>query len=192
MSKDGAGPRAGALKRYGRAESGATAIEFAIVGGPFLYLLCVILEMGMMLFSEYAIEHATAQAARLVRTGQVQNGTMSAADFKQVVCDNVAFLDCDSKLFVDVRRYEDFASVAAPGSISTDGDGNKEMSDDITVSAQYDPGGPRDVIVVRVYYAWDLFVPGIPGMSGFSNLSNHRRLLSSAFAFQNEPYTVVE
>jgi hypothetical protein len=26
-------------------------------------------------------------------------------------------------------------------------------------------------------------------MSGFSNLSNHRRLLSSTFSFQNEPYT---
>lgn len=190
MSKDGASPGRGTLKNYREAEGGATAVEFAIVGGPFLYLLCVILEMGMMLFSEYAIEHATAQAARLIRTGQAQNGSMSAADFKDIVCDNVAFLDCDSKLFVDVRRYEDFASVVAPGAISTDEDGNSEMSDDITVSAQYDPGSPRDVIVVRVYYAWDLFVPGIPGMSGFSNLSNHRRLLSSTFAFQNEPYTV--
>lgn len=189
MRTDRAGREPWLLKSYGTDEKGATAVEFAIVGGPFLYLLCVILEMGLMLFSEYAVEHATAQAARLIRTGQAQNGGMSANDFKQVVCENVSFLDCTSKLFVDVRKYDDFASVSAPSSITTDGDGNSEMSDDITVSAQFDPGGPGDVVVVRVYYAWDLFVPNIPGMSGFSNLSNHRRLLSSTFSFQNEPYT---
>jgi Flp pilus assembly protein TadG len=189
MSRDGAGGLSRLLKRYRRNEEGATAVEFAIVGAPFLYLLCVILEMGLMLFSEYAIEHATAQAARLIRTGQAQNNGMTAAGFKEVVCDNVPFLDCESKLFVDVRKYDTFADVAAPSSITTDGEGNSEMSDEITVSAQFDPGGPGDVVVVRVYYAWDLFVPGIPGMSGFANLSSHRRLLSSTFAFQNEPYT---
>jgi Flp pilus assembly protein TadG len=192
MSKNKASPGVRLLDRYRHEDIGATAVEFAIVGGPFLYLLCVILEMGIMLFSEYAIEHGTAQAARLIRTGQAQNGGMSANDFKQVVCDNVAFLDCESKLFVDVRKYEDFASVSAPSSITTDEEGNSEMSDDITVSAQFDPGGPSNVVVVRVYYAWDLFVPNIPGMSGFSNLSNHRRLLSSTFAFMNEPYTETE
>ena len=189
MSTGGAGGLLRRLKKYRASEAGATAVEFAIVGGPFLYLLCAILEMGMMLFTEYALEHAAAQAARLVRTGQAQNEAMTADSFKQIVCDNVAFLDCESKLFVDVRKYDDFASVSAPSSITTDDDGNKEMSDDITVAAQFDPGGPGDVVVVRVYYAWDLFVPSIPGMSGLSNLSGHRRLLSTTFAFQNEPYT---
>ncbi|HYM98807.1 MAG TPA: TadE/TadG family type IV pilus assembly protein [Aestuariivirgaceae bacterium] len=180
------------FNRYRREEAGATAIEFAIVGGPFLYLLGAILEMGLMLFTEYAIEHGTAQAARLIRTGQVQNGTMTAADFKQVVCDNVDFLECETKLYVDVRKYEDFSSVSAPSSITTDSDGNSEISDDVSVSAQFDPGGPGEVVVVRVYYTWDLFMPNIPGMSGFSNLSNNRRLLSSTFAFMNEPYTETE
>jgi Flp pilus assembly protein TadG len=150
------------------------------------------MEMGLMLFSEYTIEHGTAQAARLIRTGQVQNGSMSEADFKQVVCDNVVFLDCSSKLFVDVRKYDDFASVSSPSSISTDGDGNHEISDDISVNARFEPGGPGEVVVVRVYYDWTLFVPNIPGMSGFANLQNNRRLLSSVFAFQNEPYTESE
>jgi Flp pilus assembly protein TadG len=179
------------FKRYRRDDRGATAVEFAMVGGPFLYLLCVIMEMGLMLFSEYTIEHATAQAARLIRTGQAQNNSMSAADIKQAVCDNVQFLDCATKLFVDVRKYTDFADVSAPGSITTDEDGNSEVSTDVS-SSTFEPGGPGDVVVVRVYYAWDLFVPGIPGMSGFANLSNHRRLLSSAFAFRNEPYSETE
>jgi Flp pilus assembly protein TadG len=190
VSRTGRGIRL--FNRFRAEDKGATAIEFAIVGGPFLYLLGAILEMGLMLFTEYAIEHGTAQAARLIRTGQVQNGGITAADFKQVVCDNIDFLDCETKLYVDVRKYEDFSSVSAPSSITTDADGNSEISDDVSVGAQFDPGGPGEVVVVRVYYTWDLFMPNIPGMSGFSNLSNHRRLLSSTFAFMNEPYTETE
>jgi hypothetical protein len=49
-------------------------------------------------------------------------------------------------------------------------------------------GGPEDVVVVRAYYDWKLFVPGIPGLSGMATLQNGRRLLSSSFAFRNEPY----
>jgi Flp pilus assembly protein TadG len=189
MSQRPARRSLGPLFRFRNEEQGATALEFGIVGAPFLYLLLVIFEMGLMLFTEYTIENGTAEAARLIRTGQVQTDGMSAADFKQVVCDQVVFLDCASKLYVDVRKYDDFASVSAPSSISTDGDGNKEISDDISVGAQFDPGGPGEVVVVRVYYDWKLFMPGIPGMEGFSNLQNNRRLLSATFALMNEPYS---
>jgi Flp pilus assembly protein TadG len=179
----------GLLAQFARKDQGVTAIEFGFVGAPFLYLLLVIFEMGMMLFTEYTMENGTAEAARLIRTGQVQTEGTSAADFKQAVCEQVVFLDCESKLYVDVRKYTDFASVSAPSSISSDGDGNKEISDDISVGAQFDPGGPGDVVVVRVYYDWQLFMPHIPGMAGFSNLENNRRLLSATFAFMNEPYS---
>lgn len=189
MSRSKASYRGRLLSKFRKDNRGTTAVEFAIVGAPFLYLLAVIMEMGLMLFTEYTLEHGTAQAARLIRTGQVQNGGQSEADFKQVVCDNVVFLDCETRLHVDVRKYDDFASVSAPSSITTDADGNSEISEDISVGARFEPGGPGDVVVVRVYYDWTLFVPNIPGMSGFANLQNHRRLLSSVFAFQNEPYT---
>jgi Flp pilus assembly protein TadG len=172
----------GLLAQFARKDQGVTAIEFGFVGAPFLYLLLVIFEMGMMLFTEYTMENGTAEAARLIRTGQVQTEGTSAADFKQVVCEQVVFLDCESKLYVDVRKY-------TPSSISSDSDGNKEISDDISVGAQFDPGGPGDVVVVRVYYDWQLFMPHIPGMAGFSNLENNRRLLAATFAFMNEPYS---
>src|SRR5436853_3683647 len=94
---------AGLLRRFRKAEGGMTAIEFAFVGGPFLYLLCVIFETGLMLFSEYVIENGVADAARMIRTGQVQSGSMSASDFKNVVCGGLAsFLQCSSNLYLDV------------------------------------------------------------------------------------------
>jgi Flp pilus assembly protein TadG len=163
-------------------------VEFGFVGIPFFYLLCVIFETGLILFTEYTLENGASQAARLIRTGQAQTDGMSPAEFKSIICEKVVFLNCESKLHIDVRKYTDFESVSTPGAIETDGGGNSEISDDISVNAQFDMGGPEDVVVVRAYYDWKLFVPGIPGLSGMATLQNGRRLLSASFAFRNEPY----
>jgi Flp pilus assembly protein TadG len=189
MSKRRHSRQPSCLSRFLRRDEGATAVEFGFVGIPFFYLLCVIFETGLILFTEYTLENGTAQTARLIRTGQAQTDGMSAAQFKDAICAKIVFLDCASKLFVDVRKYTDFESVSTPSSISTDSDGNSEISDDISVGAQFDMGGPEDVVVVRAYYDWKLFVPGIPGMSSMATLQNSRRLLSASFAFRNEPYT---
>jgi hypothetical protein len=50
----------------------------------------------------------------------------------------------------------------------------------------YSPGGPSDIVVVRVFYQWPIFVTGL----GFnlSNLNGSKRLLTATAAFQNEPF----
>uniref|UniRef100_UPI00112F141F TadE/TadG family type IV pilus assembly protein n=1 Tax=Escherichia coli TaxID=562 RepID=UPI00112F141F len=67
------------LARWRRSESGATAVEFALVAGPFFYVLGCICETGLMLFTEYVIQNSVQEAARLVRTGQVStsDGTVT-------------------------------------------------------------------------------------------------------------------
>ena len=170
------------FKSYKKSEDGATAIEFAMVGGPFLYLLMVIFETGLMLFAEYLVENGTANAARMIRTGEVQTDGTSASDFKSVVCGNLnSFLDCNTRLHVDVRKFADFDSVAIPAGIGGDG----ELSTAVTTGAQFDPGTALEVVVVRVYYDWKLFTPGL---SKLSNLANGRRLLTAGAAFRNEPF----
>ena len=74
---------------YGKCERGTTAVEFAFVGAPFLYLLMVIFETGLMLFAEYAIQNGTANAARMIRTGEVQSGSMTPEKFKEEICTNL-------------------------------------------------------------------------------------------------------
>jgi hypothetical protein len=51
---------------------------------------------------------------------------------------------------------------------------------------QYSPGGPCDIVVVRLFYKWPLFVTGL----GFNiaNMSGSQRLLAATAAFRNEPY----
>ena len=50
----------------------------------------------------------------------------------------------------------------------------------------FSTGGAGDIVVVRVFYQWPLFVTGM----GFnlSNLGGNKRLLTATAAFQNEPF----
>ena len=46
---------------------------------------------------------------------------------------------------------------------------------------QYSPGGPGDIVVVRLFYQWPLFVTGLG--YNISNLSGSKRLLTATAAF---------
>jgi Flp pilus assembly protein TadG len=169
------------LRRYRRANGGVTAIEFGLVGAPFIWLLCVVFETGLMLFAEYTIENGTAQAGRLIRTGQVQSQGISQGRFRELVCGSLGkVLDCKNRLHVDVRSFPNFQSIELPPSSN-----GGELSPEVTTGAQFQPGNPLEVVVVRVLYDWKLFTPGI---SLLANLAKDRRVLSAATAFRNEPF----
>ena len=50
----------------------------------------------------------------------------------------------------------------------------------------YSPGGPGDIVVVRLFYQWPLIVTGLG--YNISNLTGSKRLLTATAAFRNEPY----
>jgi hypothetical protein len=50
----------------------------------------------------------------------------------------------------------------------------------------YNPGSGGDIVVVRLFYQWPLFVTGL-GLD-ITNLSGSKRLLSATAAFRNEPF----
>ncbi len=178
-------------KPFNRDESGVAAVEFAMVGGPFLFMLLAIFDFGIMLVAEYAVEQNVANAARLIRTGQIQlkkNGhTDTIGHFKDQVCGNLgAWLDCKNRLYIDVRNFKDFDDINLPPAQKANGD----PSDAISINAKYEPGAAERVVTVRVYYKWDMFVPGLPKLldaTSASGRSSH--LLSAAATFRNEPFS---
>jgi Flp pilus assembly protein TadG len=170
------------FRHYRQSQSGVTAIEFAMVAPPFFALMLAIFEVGVMLFSEYVIEHGVGKASRMIRTGEVQAVPMTATQFRTLVCGNLAsYLDCETDLNIDVRAFNDFGSVVLPAPLTAEG----ELSADVTTNSQFNPGDPTQVVVVRVYYAWSLFAPG---MTYMANMSDGRRLLAAGAAFRNEPF----
>ena len=60
------------LQRWSKEQSGATAIEFGMVALPFVLLLFGILSVCLYFFTTFTLENAVWQAARAIRTGQVQ------------------------------------------------------------------------------------------------------------------------
>lgn len=165
-----------------RDQRGVTAIEFAMVMGPFLVLLFAIMEVALVYFTEFSLDNAVQKAARQIRTGQAQKANLTKDQFKSVICRNVvAFVGCDSNLKVDVRSFPNFGSISTPDAM--DGNGNFNAGFD-----QYSSGNGGDVVLVTAYFKWHLLTSFKNMPLGLGNLPDGSRLIIAATAFRNEPF----
>ena len=74
------------VRHIAQDQRGSTAIEFAFVGPPFLLLLLAIFELGLTLTTQSVMDGAARDAARLIRTGQVQTQTSPISTFQNLLC----------------------------------------------------------------------------------------------------------
>ncbi len=181
-SRDG-----GKLRRFSNSEHGTAAVEFALVAGPFLFVLCCIVETGIMLLTEYVLQNSTQQAARTVRTGQAMGKSggppATAASFKTALCDTVYLVDCDSKVTVYVNSAPTFATLEGnmdePAEIGPDPAG-------AAYPVVFNPGAQLQAATVIVTYDWDFVFPFMDVL-GNVNDGDARRLYGMAI-FRNEPF----
>lgn len=163
-----------------RTQSGSAAVEFALIAPVFFLLLFGIIESGLIYFASSTLENATNDAARLIRTGQVQTGNMTAVQFRQQICNQIApLLACDGNLQIDVESYSNFGG-ADFGNPIVNGQLNNSLDN-------FSPGNAGDVVLVRTFYTWHIITPLLQPF--FSNLSGGMHLISSTAAFRNEPYS---
>ena len=167
-------------RRFARAQNGAAAVEFALVAAPFLALVFAILETALIFFAGQTLEAAATDSARLIMTGQAQTAGYSKDDFKTAVCNRLAggLFDCTNGVYVDVKTYTTFAAITATPPIT-----NGQLD---TSNMVYTPGGPGDIVVVRLYYQWPIYVSMFS--DNLSNLNGSKRLLVATSVFRNEPY----
>jgi len=167
------------LRRFRRNRRGSAAVEFALVAPLFFGLLFAIIELAMVFFASQVLETATQDSARMIMTGQAQNASFTQAQFKNLVCSKLTIMfDCVNGVSIDVQSYSAFGSVNVADPI--------DASKNFVPPNNYLPGNPGDVVVVRLFYKWPLYVTGL----GFNiaNISGSKRLLTATAAFQNEPY----
>jgi Flp pilus assembly protein TadG len=173
-----AAPRA--VRHLIRRQEGTAAVEFGLVAAPFLALLFAIIETAVVFFAGQALETAVADSSRLILTGQAQTQGLDAAGFKNAVCAKIyGLFDCANGVYVDVQKFNNFASVTMPNPVNAQGNFQNNFS--------YQPGGPGDIVVVRLFYQYPVYV----SLLGFnlSNMSGGKRLLAATAAFRNEPYS---
>jgi Flp pilus assembly protein TadG len=167
------------LRRFGRSQDGAAAIEFGLVAAPFLAILFAIIETAFVFFASQSLEYAASQSGRLVMTGQADAAGWDQSAFKTQVCNQiVALFDCQNKLYVNVQKYSSFSSASTTPPYS-----NGQLD---TSKMKYEIGVPGDVIVVQLYYQWPIYVSLFH--NNLANQSGNNRLLIATNAFRNEPY----
>lgn len=168
------------LKRR-RDRDGVAAVEFAMVAIPFFLMIFSILELGIVFILDSALETATMDTGRLVRTGQAQAQSFDKARFKTELCSRMMLFesDCANRATIDVRVIPQFAV--------------KDLEDPITKDAldpnktTYDGGKAGDLVLVRVWYAHPLVTPFLN--QSVSRIGTGKVLLTAATAFRNEPFS---
>jgi Flp pilus assembly protein TadG len=171
--------RAASPRRFVRREDGAVAVEFGLVLLPFLAVMFAIMETALVFFASQTLETAVADSARLILTGQAQSQSLTAQTFKDAVCARIyGLFNCTSGVYVDVRKYTDFSSVSMAAPVDANGN--------LVNNFVYQPGGPGDIVVVRLIYQWPITI-SLLGLN-LSNMSGGNRLLVATAAFKNEPY----
>ena len=170
-----------AQRMRARAQSGSAALEFAMVAPIFFLMIFAIIETGVLYFSQATLQFSASEAARLIRTGQVQGGGMTQASFRTQVCNKIApLLACDANLTIDVKAYPTgfgAASFTAP----LDNAGNLKAGQN-----NFLVGNAGDVVLVRVFYTWPVMTPVLTPF--LSNMSGNKHLLAATSAFRNEPF----
>jgi hypothetical protein len=172
-----------AVRRLVQGEDGVAAIEFALIVAPFLALVFAIIETSLIFFTTQSLERATADAARLIMTGQQQKVVAPGdpiVEFKKRLCYDppagspdervvLPMIDC-SKLTVQV--------------LSADSVGYSSAS---TTSSKL--GGPGCIVTVQVTYQWPVWVSLFNlsyGLAGGSWDGKHE--MKATAVFRNEPY----
>jgi Flp pilus assembly protein TadG len=167
------------LGRFRRDQKGATAVEFALVAIVFFPLLFAILETGLIFLMGQALETATENSARLIRTGQAQEQDFDEDAFRNSICYQLKLLpSCSEKLILDVRTAANFGSTDLSTPMV-----NGELDDE---GFGYEAGHGEEIVVVRAFYEW----PTIAGYlsSAITDLSNGNHLMVATAAFRNEPF----
>ena len=166
------------LRRMDR--SGSAIVEFALIAPVFFLLIFAIMEVGIIFFAQSTLQTAANDIARLVRTGQAQNGAMTQTQIQNRVCTDIApLMGCDQNLRVDVESFTNFGGESFSAPLNASGNFNPDNA--------YSPGSSCNVVLVRVYYAWPVFTPILTPF--LSNMTSNRHLLYAAASFRNEPFT---
>ncbi len=172
------------MKRWIKRNEGTAAVEFVLVGFPFIFMIVGMIEMSLMFAAQSILQDSAFSAARLIRTGQLQiaGGSQEEA-FRTAVCDMASIMIPCNKIQFQVDTFDDFDEAADTPAAQFDADGN-------LIGQTFEAGGPEDIVMVRVVYNYKIITPLIrPFLADGS--SDKRPMISTVF-LESEPYVVPE
>lgn len=168
------------LKKWWGGTEGVTAVEFSMVGIPFVLMTVGIIEMALMFTTQSLLQESTFAASRLIRTGQLQQSAEAGQEqmFRDAVCDFSEILIPCNQIQFQVQEVPSFADA---GDDTPEFDENGNLLD-----TGFDPGAESSVVIVRVVYNYTVHTPLMQPL--LQNRSGGKRTMLSTIVMQTEPY----
>jgi Flp pilus assembly protein TadG len=180
-------------------QEGSTAVEMAFVGPPFLLLLLAIIELGLTLTTQSLLDGAARDAARLIRTGQVQTQTSPIATFQNLLCSEMSSVmtvsECNSKVIFEVQVFASFGAASfTPCTLNANQTGSG-------TACQFSAGTGGQIVGVQASYPRPFTIAWVgaclsggscwtgPGATNGTNPGTGTITLISTVIFQNEPFS---
>jgi Flp pilus assembly protein TadG len=173
--------RANARRMRADGRKGNAMVEFALIAPVFFLLLMGIVENGVIYFAGSTLQYATDNAARYVRTGQAQSSSLTQAQFRTRICNDIApLLACSANLQVDLQSYTGYSSATFTSPTLPSGAVNPALNN-------YQPGTACNVVLLRTFYTWQILTPMLSHF--LTNMTTGNHLITATAAFRNEPFT---
>lgn len=164
--------------------NGAVAVEFGLVSIPFFMLVVGLIEIALLYASSTVLEGGTVMAARLIRTGQVQQSANPEATFADALCTHVrGLIDCNRLQYEVIHPAGNSFDAADDVAPQYDADGD-------LITNGFNAGGVSDVVLIRTAYRYRFITPFIAPL--LANNSDNGVTLLSTVTVRNEPYDFVD
>ncbi len=177
------------------AEDGFSAVEFALVLPVLLLMVGGILEFSLVMTAEVTLSNAVTEVARYGITGRTPDGQTREEAIQDLIVEAGRGLFDADKITIETLVYPDFDSIGRPepwvdengngaydeGEPYTDMNGNGQWDDDMGAPGV---GGPDDIVLYRVTYPWDIYIPLFRPFFG----QNGQLELEASVAVRNEPF----
>lgn len=189
------------IRRLRKEQTGATAVEFAIVAGVLFFLMLGIIEYGLIMFSKVIIESVTQEAGRSGGIGEVVPGCGDrVCSVKKLVADKTFGLIDEQSVYVTAAVVS--AATAGPPPIPDICLDNVNVPypavctgayQDNNNNGKYDPpvpltnlsiGQPGQIVEIRVTYLWRIIFPFFRKYFG----QNGVLTITSTTVVKNEPF----
>jgi Flp pilus assembly pilin Flp len=167
-----------------RNQSGATAVEFAIIFPLFITSILGAFQLGYIGWAQNRLENAVRQGARVGITGTTKNGKTRQEMIEAEVDVSMQTVSKVSgePIIYNSRAYPTFATLNNPGEPFDDDNHNgvcdkgeyyydydDNKSRTTTDISQAGAGGAGDVVRYEITYPLDLFVPIVNQFFGTEN-----------------------
>ena len=181
-----------ALQRNGRRvaadRSGATVVEFAILGMPFFMALFAVFEVGFSYYLSAALDNAARIGERAVLTGAVSTTAMTASAFQtQVICPALPAVFTCSNVIVNLTIVPQNQS---PTGYYTYLNGTSSGLDQpgLTDTPTFCPGAGNQYVVLQVQYPASFLTAFFSSRATVVYNGKKVNSLMATATFKNEPY----